>query len=46
MLKKIGLSVLLLIAQNGAEAAVQDFTLHTLKILEAEHRVAKIFSPR
>jgi FtsP/CotA-like multicopper oxidase with cupredoxin domain len=28
MLKKIGLSVLLLIAQNGAEAAVRDFTLH------------------
>jgi FtsP/CotA-like multicopper oxidase with cupredoxin domain len=28
MLKKLGLSVLLLIAQNGAEAAVRDFTLH------------------
>jgi hypothetical protein len=28
MLKKLGLSVLLLSAQNGAEAAVRDFTLH------------------
>lgn len=28
MIKKIGLYVLLLVAQNGAEAAVRNFTLH------------------